>query len=61
MNFKLDKITAPHVNKVAEAMANDVNYGTKTVRTVLDEISRNFTPEFASWVMDKAFALNFGN
>jgi hypothetical protein len=56
MNFQLDRVTVQYVNKVAQAIANDLNYGTKTVRKTLDAIAKDFGFEFAIWVMEKAQA-----
>lgn len=56
-NFKLDNVTAEYVNKVAKAMADDINHGTKSLRPTVDRIAEDFGFEFAMWVMEKAKAL----
>ncbi|MGP4063039.1 hypothetical protein [Halobacillus sp. H74] len=58
-NFQVDRVTVEHINRVADVMASDINYGSKETKKVLDQIKEDFSPEFAMWVMDKAKALVF--
>jgi hypothetical protein len=59
--MKLDIITAPLVNRMADAIANDLNYGTQTVKLVADKIRCDYSESVAMWTMDMAVALTLGD